>query len=561
MKNLHSGLILLCLLFFFSCQKEETFIQEDPVITTEITLKNIIADDPLMDKFFNGINDHDIPVSADKKETIDRIKLAMIKDHKTTPFVDGYIREVGFPLWGQAKLHQQGSGNFVYALPFAKKASTFTTAILHVASINEKFVYELALRTDVKEYLVAYNTDSQTFYWENLLGFLAGFNAYDENIFGFSDSFILEWLSQNQDTYLVDAADTRGCSGAVLRYCQDNYALDERGDERSSPCGPSQIDVAIVIIVCESPTGGGGSPNVPIIGDDDNLGGGGSPNDGGSSPGGSPTFEDRLCNIDASISFFQTYNIQPTAVLRDALGNIAGCEGMSQGAFNEQALEIVTTIRAEQMMEDFNLSISVEDLLEIIGEDCPVSSQGTFEECVLQVLEEEEEESSFPITGWLHCNSFDLQPALGGSVLTAGIDDLSFIFDLPDGTIIMNYLFDADIRIPTQAVNGETLDADGIRDCLSRAFNYAGKITGITISAQISMGGSIPNQEEVVSMFFQNANNAFNNNVLPTWWGILPCNQINNSTAAGFMLKQGSFLTNRTQANYTNLFNYAINCW
>ena len=338
MKNLHSGLILLCLLFFFSCQKEETLIQEDPVITTEITLENIIADDPLMDKFFNGINDHDIPVSADKKETIDRIKLAMIKDHKTTPFVEGYIREVGFPLWGQAKLHQQGSGNFVYALPFAKKTSTFTTAILHVASINEKFVYELALRTDVKEYMVAYNTDSQTFYWENLLGFLAGFNAYDENIFGFSDSFILEWLNQNQDTYLVDAADTRECSVGRLKYCQNIYALDERGDERSSSCGPSQIEVAIVIVVCESPTGGGGSPSVPIIGDDDNRGGGGSPSDGGSSPGDSPTFEDLLCNIDASISFFQTYNIEPTAVLRDALGNIAGCEGMSQGAFNREAI-------------------------------------------------------------------------------------------------------------------------------------------------------------------------------------------------------------------------------
>lgn len=338
MKNLHSGLILLCLLFFFSCQKEETLIQEDPVITTEITLENIIADDPLMDKFFNGINDHDIPVSADKKETIDRIKLAMIKDHKTTPFVEGYIREVGFPLWGQAKLHQQGSGNFVYALPFAKKTSTFTTAILHVASINEKFVYELALRTDVKEYMVAYNTDSQTFYWENLLGFLAGFNTYDENIFGFSDSFILEWLNQNQDTYLVDAADTRECSVGRLKYCQNIYALDERGDERSSSCGPSQIEVAIVIVVCESPTGGGGSPSVPIIGDDDNRGGGGSPSDGGSSPGDSPTFEDLLCNIDASISFFQTYNIEPTAVLRDALGNIAGCEGMSQGAFNREAI-------------------------------------------------------------------------------------------------------------------------------------------------------------------------------------------------------------------------------
>jgi len=286
MKNLQFGLILLCLLFFFSCQKEEAIIQEDPVITTEVALENIIGDDPLMDKFFNGVNDHDVPVSADKKATVDRIKLAMAEDHKTTPFVGDYIRQVGFPLWGQAKLHQQADGDFLYALPFAKANSTFTTAILHIALQQEAFVYELALRTDINEYLAAYSNGSQTFYWENLLAFLAEFNEYDNRIFNFNDSLFLEWFGQNKDSYLTDAADTRGCDTYVYSVCVWNITLQESGDTRSSNCDGTTYEVVVTICgdsnnpgapSAPSPhTPGGQTGGVPGIGS-----GGGSSSSGG----------------------------------------------------------------------------------------------------------------------------------------------------------------------------------------------------------------------------------------------------------------------------------------
>jgi len=299
MKYLQFGLTIVCLLFLFSCQKEESPIPEQPVITTAMALEEIIGDNSLMDQFFNGPNDHDVPVSASNKATVDEIKLAMAKDHQTTPFVSDYIRQVGFPLWGQAKLHRQEGGGFLYALPFAKSNSTFATAILHIVLQQEAYVYELALRTDVNDYLAAYANGNQTFYWENLLSFLAGFNNYDRQIFNFSDALFNEWFGQNKDTYLTDVADTRGCETYVYTACKWNITLQESGDTRSLDC--DGITYQIVVTICGeedntsipgSHTPGGQIGGVPGIGGSGGSSGGNSPggdnNGSGNSPGLDP---------------------------------------------------------------------------------------------------------------------------------------------------------------------------------------------------------------------------------------------------------------------------------
>ena len=360
--QLRLGLLIACLLFLFSCQKEEILDQE-PTVEATATLENIIGDDSLMDKFFNGVNDHDVPVSDDKKATVDQIKLAMAKDHKTTPFVGDYIRQVGFPLWGQAKLQQQADGDFLYALPFAKANSAFTTAILHIAVQEEKFVYELALRTDINEYLAAYSSGNQTFYWENLLAFLGGFNEYDNGIFNFHDSLFIEWFGQNKDTYLTDAADTRGCESYVYTVCVWNITLQESGEERSSGCDGTTYQV--IVTICSGPDNpgapgphqpGGQSGGVPGLG-----GSGGSSGNAGSDPGSDPgpgenpgidpnawgdeggnnpsDITEAVCIYNATSSFVQTYEIQVTTEIQNLLRNIEGCEGMNQETFNQLAID------------------------------------------------------------------------------------------------------------------------------------------------------------------------------------------------------------------------------
>lgn len=108
-----------CLLFLFACQKEE-ILEQPPVVEDSVTIEEIIGTDPLLDKFFNGIADHDIVVDPNNAAEVDKIKLAMAKDHQQTAFVQDYVREVGFPMWGQAKLYNQEGGSHLYALPFAK---------------------------------------------------------------------------------------------------------------------------------------------------------------------------------------------------------------------------------------------------------------------------------------------------------------------------------------------------------------------------------------------------------------------------------------------------------
>ena len=381
MKNLQFGLILLCLLFFFSCQKEEAIIQEDPVITTEVALENIIDDDPLMDKFFNGINDHDVPVSTDKKATVDRIKLAMAEDHKTTPFVGDYIRQVGFPLWGQAKLHRQaGNDQQLYILPFASSNSTATTAIMYVFVHENNFVYELGLRTDVVNYIEAYNAQINTFYWENFLSFVIDFTIYDDLLFDFEDAVLSDWYDSNEETYLTDAADTRSeeCFTATRQDCKrDPITLQENGHERS--CPPGYREVTIIFTVCVdfdqdvNPIGphtpGGQTGGVPGIG-----GGGGSNSSGDGGPGNAPgidpgTWGDEtggnspntditeiVCIYNATSTFLQTYEIQATTEIRDILSNIVGCEEMSQETFNQLAIgELIRDQGAEANSGTINI--------------------------------------------------------------------------------------------------------------------------------------------------------------------------------------------------------------
>jgi len=149
-------------------------------------------------------------------------------------------------------LHQEGGNDQqLYILPFASSNSTATTAIMYVFVHENNFVYELGLRTDVVNYIEAYNAQINTFYWENLLSFVIDFTIYDDLLFEFEDVTLLDWYYANKETYLTDAADTRSeeCFTATRQDCKRNpIALQENGHERSCPAGFTEV--TIIFTVC-----------------------------------------------------------------------------------------------------------------------------------------------------------------------------------------------------------------------------------------------------------------------------------------------------------------------
>jgi len=279
--KLKLGLILACLLFLSACQKEE-ILEQPPIVEDSVMLEEIIGTDPVLDKFFNGIADHDIVVNLNNEAKVNKIKLAMAKDNQQTAFVQDYVRQVGFPLWGQAKLHYLGSDRHLYALPFAKSTSNSTTAILHIVVDKDKFLYELALRADVTNYLVEYDNGTNDFYWENLLSFVVDFIVYDDAIFDFIDDQIYDWLNQNEETYLTETGDTRSddCISWSYQWCVPNgpFTLQEQGDERS--CPPNYHYITVHGRTCDETTVGGPHNPGGQTGGVPSLGGGGSSSNG-----------------------------------------------------------------------------------------------------------------------------------------------------------------------------------------------------------------------------------------------------------------------------------------
>ena len=374
--KLRLGLIMACLLFLFACQKEE-ILEQPPIVEDSVMLEEIIGTDPLLDKFFNGIADHDIVVNLSNEAEVNKIKLAMAKDHQETAFVRDYVRQVGFPLWGQANLHYLEGNRQLYVLPFAKSTSSSVNAILYIFTNEDEFVYELALRSDVTNYLVEYDHGTNDFYWENLLSFVVNFIVYDDAIFNFVDDQIYDWLEQNEDTYLTIQGDTRDldCQYVLQPACLliKEIALQENGHERS--CNEGYYATTVLIRVCYN----GSEINIDLIGPHEpggqtggvpSLGGGGGPansggyinpnNDPPTNPGIDPsTWGDEGSNLPSIISpelicdfaissFLQAHGLQSTAELRDALSNISGCDQAgSREEFNEEALLIV-----ENMLED-----------------------------------------------------------------------------------------------------------------------------------------------------------------------------------------------------------------
>lgn len=368
MKNFKFLLLFLSLLFLYSCSKEEPLSISPNADNTASVRDEKMNEESML----NDTTDWELTFLFD-----------LMAEEMDGEMILNFINEFGYPHANKG-FRKRGENFNITSIPTIKAGSITGIIKVMVKPNGVDAIYFFPIKeieTAIsKEYL---ETEDYHLYRGAVQSLILCANGMNATL----DSKYLDWLISNNDR-----AGERIDLNCFTIYGDCYYPQFAAIDPVAFQLNGSEIWCNYVSTECyisQAYVGGGFNNFTPNI---DNPSDPTGPNNGG----GSSSTPDINEDFYAEKAAFLEKWLEDNDVDNELFDELYLCvyhlyvegyglvepTGIAPGCVEE----VLVAERAEAMISDFNLSISIEDLLEIIGEDCPVNTQGAFENCAWGAL-------------------------------------------------------------------------------------------------------------------------------------------------------------------------------